>query len=158
MLQLSSCSVQEMPSFIVEKGFIYEWLILSLFEVPLDVFWVFLESYVEPEVQHVCLENFCLLLLDLFSRPLPFCMLFERCDDFSFDNVSIELRTQLSLHLTDSVLIELLEHPAFLIALLLLRVLSEPFLPLYFLLVPVDHYPDAERQHKLPMVLLQSIA
>ena len=72
-------------------------------------------------------------------------MLFERRDDFSFDNVLIELRTQLSLHLTDSVLVELLEYPAFLIALPLLSVLPQPFLPLYFLLVPVDHYPDAER-------------
>ena len=51
-------------------------------------------------------------------------MLFERCDDFGFDYVLIELCTQLSLHLTDPVLIELLEHSAFLIALPLLRVLS----------------------------------
>ena len=72
-------------------------------------------------------------------------MFLESCYDFGFDDVIIELSTQLALHFTDPVLVQFFKHLALLFSLLLILKLAKLRMPFNFILVLVHHHTDAER-------------
>ena len=79
-------------------------------------------------------------------------MFLESCYDFCFDDVIIELSTQLALHFTDPVLVQFCKHFALIFSPLLLFELAKLSMPFNSVLVPVNHHPDAKRQYQPPVI------